>query len=65
MKLTDAENWMTDVYADKLIAKLTAFNFINSYFSLFYVIFFMKMPGHKQLKFEKLQKSLITLLARL
>ena len=33
VKLTDAENWMTDtVYADKLIAKLTAFNFINSYF---------------------------------
>ena len=64
VRLTDAENWMTDtVYADKLIAKLTAFNFINSYFSLFYVIFFMKMPGHKQLKFEKLQKSLIILLA--
>ena len=41
VKLTDAENWMTDtVYADKLISRLSVFNFVNSYFSLFFTIFF-------------------------
>ena len=38
--LTDAENWPTDtIYQDKLIKKLTVFNFINSYTALFYTIF--------------------------
>ena len=46
IKLTDAENWMTDtVYADKLIGKLTAFNFVNSYFALFFAIFLNKHCG--------------------
>lgn len=65
VQLTDAENWMTDtVYADKLIAKLTAFNFINSYFSLFYVIFFMPHGEQpKESTFHKLQESLIIILA--
>jgi len=41
VKLTDAENWMTDtVWADKLISRLSVFNFVNSYFSLFFTIFF-------------------------
>ena len=36
VKLTDAENWMTDtVYADKLISRLSVFNFVNSYFRYF------------------------------
>lgn len=38
--MTDAENWQTEtVYNDKLIQKLTVFNFINSYTSLFYAVF--------------------------
>ena len=70
--LTDAENWMTDtVYADKLVCKLTAFNFINSYFSLFFTIFgycaFWGNHGDLQMcrmgAFRKLQQDLGILLA--
>ena len=46
VKLTDAENWMTDtVYADKLISRLSVFNFVNSYFSLFLRSFFTAGPS--------------------
>ena len=44
---------MTDtVYADKLISRLSVFNFVNSYFSLFFTIFSTAGPsatrGRKQ-----------------
>ena len=40
VKLTDIENWETNTrYQDELTAKLTIFNFINSYTALAYAIF--------------------------
>jgi len=47
--LTDAENWPTDtVYQDKLIKKLTVFNFINSYTALFYTIFVPRASARRR-----------------
>ncbi|CAH0369889.1 unnamed protein product [Pelagomonas calceolata] len=74
VKLTDAENWMTDtVYADKLISRLSVFNFVNSYFSLFFTIFFYCWAFGNEGKenkgpcrmgaFRKLQQDLGILLA--
>lgn len=46
ISLTDRENHRTDTeYEDSLIAKLFAFQFVNSYASFFYVAYIKNLAG--------------------